>query len=296
MNQQISEAQFTNENVEDEISLIDILLFLKSSINNIAISIIGCLVIGASYYLFVPKVYEATANIQMAQVASNSVESPSVLLAKIQLPLYFSQKAWEACGTNEQTTPSKKLAEKIKPVLNKSAPFIAFTVQGNSTQEAKECLNAVIADIQIKQAEIAKPILAQKKIQLEQLNEKLKLAEETSKVFAPTKLTENFPDSQFASRALILSTTLGNAREIKDLRNTINDIEVSLLEPHTKSTFLPTPMYAPEVATNKRPIFTIGICLMLGIFFGLLITGIARALPTLSKQLKNAKAIKPTDI
>lgn len=281
---------------EDEISLIDIALFIKSSYGNIVKSIITTLVVGASYYLFAPSVYEATANIQMAQVAGSAVESPTILLEKIKLPLYFSPTVWNACDTHEDLTPSRKVAEKIKPVLNKSAPFIAFTVQGKSTQEAKECLNAVIADIQIKQAEIAKPILEQKKIQLEQLNEKLKLAEETSKFFAPIKLTENFPDNQFASRALILSTTLGNAREIKDLRNAINDIEISLIEPHTKSTFLPTPMYAPEFATNKRPIFTIGICLMLGIFIGLLITGITRALPTLSKQLKNAKADKPTTI
>ena len=286
--------ELVKENIDDEISLIDILLFLKSSINNIAISIVGCLVIGASYYFYTPNVYEATANIQMAQVAGNSVESPTVLLAKIQLPLYFSQKAWEACGTNEQTTPSKKLAEKIKPVLNKSAPFLAFTVQGETTQEAKECLNAVIADIQAKQAEIASPILEQKKIQLHQLNEKLKTAEDVSKILAPTRLTESFPDTQFASRSLMMSTTLGNAREIKDLRNTINDIEVSLLEPYTKSTYLPVPMYAPEVATNKRPIFTLGICLMLGIFIGLLITGINKILPKLNQHLNDAKANKPT--
>jgi spore coat protein CotF len=49
MNQQISEAQFKNTNVEDEISLIDILLFLKSSTNNIAISIIGCLVFAPTF-------------------------------------------------------------------------------------------------------------------------------------------------------------------------------------------------------------------------------------------------------
>lgn len=281
---------------EDEISLIDIALFIQSSYGSIVKSVVTTLVAGAGYYFYFPNNYEATANIQMAQVAGNSVESPSILLEKIKLPLYFSQPVWDACDTREDLTPSKKVAEKIKPLLNKSAPFIAFTVQAKSTQEAKECLTAVITEIQSKQAEIAKPILEQKKIQLEQLNEKLRLAEETSKVLAPTKLTENFPDSQFASRALILSTTLGNAREIKDLRNTINDIEVSLLEPHTKPTFLPTPIYAPEVATNKRPLFTVGICLVVGILIGLLITVIKRILPTLGKQLKDAKANKPTTI
>lgn len=272
-----SETKF--QNTEDEISLIDLLLFIKNSTSYIVKSVIACLVIGGVYYYFSPSIFEATANIQMAQVAGNSVESPVVLLEKIKLPLYFSQAVWQACDTHEDTKPSTKVAEKIKPVLNKSAPFIAFTVQGKTPNEAKECLNAVITDIQTKQAEIAKPILEQKKIQLQQLQEKLQLAEATSKIFSPTKLTESFPDSQFASRALVLSTTIGNAREIKDLRNAISDLETSLAEPYTKPTHLPTPIYAPDFSTNKRPLLTIGVCLMLGIFLGLVIAGITKILP-----------------
>ena len=283
------------ENIDDEISLIDFVLFIQSSINNIIISIFSCLAIGISYYFYVPSIYEATVNIQMAQVAGSSVESPTVLLEKIKLPLYFSPNVWQACDTVEDKNPSSKVAEKIKPNLNKSAPFIAFTFQAKTTQEAKACLNAVIADIKIKQEEIAKPILEQKKTQLKQLEEKLKLAEEIYKLLSPVKLTGSFPDTQFASRALVLGTTLSNAKEIKDLRNTINDIEMTLLEPQTKATFSPVPIYAPEFAVNKRPVFTLGICLMLGIFIGLLITGIIKVVPRLSQQLKDAKAIKPTN-
>jgi hypothetical protein len=282
--------ELVKENIDDEISLIDILLFLKSSINNIAISIVGCLVIGASYYLNASNIYEATASIQMAQVAGSSVESTSILLEKIKLPFYFSQNVFRACGTNEQTTPSK-----IKPVINKNAPFIAFTVQGKTTQEAKECLNALIADIKIKQEEIAKPILEQKKNQLKQIAEKIELAEEAAKIFPMYKLKDSFPDAQFSSRSLILGTTLSNAKELKDLRNAVNDIEASLTEPATKSTFLTMPMYTSEFAVNKRPVFTLGICLMLGIFLGLLITGIKKVIPRLSQQLKDAQAIKPTN-
>ena len=282
--------ELIKENIDDEISLIDILFFLKSSINNIAISIVGCLVIGASYYFYKPNVYEATANIQMAQVAGNSVESPTILLEKIKLPFYFSQNVLGACGTNEQTTPSN-----IKPAINKNAPFIAFTVQGKTTQEARECLNAVIADIKIKQEEIAKPILEQKKNQLKQIAEKIELAEDAAKIFPMYKLKESFPDAQFSSRTFVLGATLNNAKELKDLRNSLNDIEVSLTEPQTKSTFLTSPMYAPESAINKRPVFTLGICLMFGIFLGLLITGIKKVKPRLSQQLKDAQAIKPTN-
>ena len=177
--------------------------------------------------------------------------------------------------------------------MNKSAPFIGFSVQAQSTQEAKECLQAVVADIAAKQAEIAKPILDQKKTQIAQLEEKLNLAVETSKILTPNKLGTSFPDTQFASRALVLATTLSNSREIKDLTNQINDAKVSLEEPQTKATALPTPMYAPELAVNKRPVFTLGISLMLGIFIGLLITGFTKILPSIRKHLSDAKEPKP---
>lgn len=73
---------------DDEISLIDILLFLKASGRNVFISKIGCLLIGVVYYFAVPKMYEATATIQMATVAGEMVETPAILVEKIKLPLF----------------------------------------------------------------------------------------------------------------------------------------------------------------------------------------------------------------
>lgn len=274
---------------EDEISLTDILFFLQDSIGSVILSVLACVILGGAYYFSTPKLFEASATIQMAMATGNPVETPTVLLEKIKLPLYFSQAAWTACDTQEDTTPSRKIAEKIKPILNKSAPFIGFTVQAQSKQEAKECLQAVIFDIAAKQAELAKPILDQKRTQITQLEEKLQLAEEISKSLSPNKLGTNFPDTQFASRALILATTLSNSREIKDLTNQINDAKVSLEEPQTKPTSMPTPIYAPEFAVNKRPVFTLGISLVLGIFIGLLVTGFRKILPSIRKHMKEAK-------
>ena len=75
---------------DDEISLIDILLFLKASGGNIVKSTLICLLAGGVYYFTVPKMYEATATIEMATVADQPVEAPAVLLEKMKLPLYFS--------------------------------------------------------------------------------------------------------------------------------------------------------------------------------------------------------------
>ena len=67
---------------EDEISLIDILLFLKASVGNIVKSTCVCLLAGGAYYFSVPKMYEASATIEMAMVAGEPVKTPAVLLEK----------------------------------------------------------------------------------------------------------------------------------------------------------------------------------------------------------------------
>ena len=285
MNNEISGKSF-----DDELSLADIFLFIANSLPNIIKSIFICALMGGSYYLYAPNTYEATASIQMAQVGGNPVETSTVLLEKIKLPLYFSQTTWSSCEVKEDSASNNNIINKIKPILNKSAQFIVFTVQDKTTEKAKQCLNAILADIQAKQAELAKPIIQQKNRQLEQLNEKLKFAEYSTQVLSPKKLSTTFSNTQFASLALMLSNNFENARVIKDLRNSINDVEISLSEPQTKATYLIAPMYSNEVAVNKRPMLTLLICLLLGGFIGLAITGINRILPTLAMQIKTAKA------
>jgi uncharacterized protein involved in exopolysaccharide biosynthesis len=51
---------------DDEVSLIDILLFLKTSGGNIVKSTMVCLLAGGTYDFSVPKMYEASATIDFA--------------------------------------------------------------------------------------------------------------------------------------------------------------------------------------------------------------------------------------
>ena len=62
---------------DDEISLIDILIFLIASGGSIVKSTLVCLALGGAYYFSVPKMYEATTTIAMATVAGNTVEAPA---------------------------------------------------------------------------------------------------------------------------------------------------------------------------------------------------------------------------
>jgi hypothetical protein len=275
---------------DDEISLIDILIFLIASGKNIVKSTLVCLAFGGAYYFSVPKMYEATVTIAIATVAGDPVEAPVVLLEKMKLPLYFAPATLRACGSDGQLNSQAKFVDKIKPTINKSAPFVTFATQAQSTQEAKACLSAVVAELNSNQAEIAKSLIEQKKQTLSQLSDQLKLAEDMAKDFPTTKSNIGSSDTQFLSRILAMSSTSSNASRMNNLRLEINNLESSLIPPQTQPLSLVVPPYAPEVPINKRPLFTLGLfCLGLGVFLGLLVTGLMRVVPEIRRQMREAE-------
>ena len=73
--------------------------------------------------------------------------------------------------------------------------MVSFVTQEQSTQEAKACLNAAIADVSSKQDAIAKPLLLQKKQKLQQLSEQLKLTGVIGKTFVALEGNSNASDS-----------------------------------------------------------------------------------------------------
>ena len=275
---------------DDEISLIDVLLFLKASGGNILKSTFVCLLASGAYYFSVPKMYEASATIEMATVAGEPVETPAVLLEKMKLPLYFSPATLQACGSDGGLSSQAKFVDKIKPSINKSSPMVSFVTQAPSTQEAKACLSAAIAEVSNNQDAIAKPLLQQQKQKLQQLSYQLKLAEEIRKTLQAPKGNSNVTDEQFCARTLFMSFGTANATEINNLRSQIGTLENALLAPQTHSVALASPFYAPEVFVNTRPLFTMGFCLALGVFLGLLVTGVQRVGPEIRRQMREAES------
>jgi hypothetical protein len=276
----------------DEISLIDILLFLKASGRNVLISTIGCLSVGVTYYFAVPKMYEASATIQMAMVAGEAVETPAILLEKIKLPLFFSSATLQACGSDGDPSSHTKFADKLNPTLNKFSPFISLSVQARSTQEARVCLDTVINEIQKYQNELAKPLIEQKKQKIPLLSDQLKLVEDMTKTFLTTKSNNGTTDAQFSARTLITyQGLLETAKEISELRRKINALETDLIPPQTQPLSLAAPMFAPGVSIIKRSAFILGLSLplLLGVFLGLLFTGVQRVVPEIRRKMREVQ-------
>jgi hypothetical protein len=255
---------------EDEIALKDIIDFLVESWK--AIVLTGLLgTSGAVAYLLVtPNQYQATANLQVAKVAGSDVEPPALLLEKMKIPTYYSQKTHLACNVIETVDPGMTIVQNLKPTLSKTAPIINIKYQAASHKEAINCLEAVMVDIRDSQNLLSKPIISTKSVQLLTLKQKLEASESFIKKLPNKNLNFDFSDSKFSSSALLLATTIMKENEVKDLRVQISDMEISLVDPQTREAFLAAPIYAPEQKVSSKRAMTLIQGLMGGLLLGLL--------------------------
>lgn len=265
---------------EDEISFIDVLLFLRSSIRNVVTATAVCLIIGFSYYFLAPKMYEASTTIRVAIVAGEILEAPPLLLRKINLPLFFSDTTLQVCGSEANLNQQSALVDKLKLTSSKLTPLtlINITIQAPSQEKAKECLTAVVSDIQKHQNKLFDPLIDTRKANLAYFREELKIGQEN--VVNSTKLYSQIANNQNLNLNLLINNLNWLiSRELMELRGRISDQEMQLLEPKTQAAGLVAPIYCPELPSNKHPFYTLAIMLALGIFLGLLITYLKRLMP-----------------
>jgi len=250
-------------------------LFLKTCAGNIFKSTLVCLLAGGVHYLFIPREYVASATIEMAKVAGEMVETPNFLLEKIKIPSYFTHTTLQICDPDGKLNSQANFAKKINPSINKSVPFISFVTHAQTTRQAIACLNAVIAEISSNQNAIAKPLLEQKKRNLQQLQERLKHAEEQVKLLS-TLADKKTPNEEPFSGSNSAMCSIYNLEINKTIRNEIIALEYALSANRTQPVSLVNSVYASEAPINKRPFFTLCVSLVLGLILGLLVTAVMR--------------------
>lgn len=258
-----------SDDMEDDISLMDIARFFIDNQRQIALSTVACGVLGLAYGFLAPAQFEATMNVQMAMVNNAPIEAPNLVIEKMKLPLYFSQNTWAVCDTDQEMTPSRTLAKKLNPILNKNASFIGLSYRAESPDAAKACLQAVLEDIRSKQQLLAEPLIKQKQTYLATLKDKLAAAEEVTKYLSSQNQSLQFKDEKFSAHALLLATRLNKDNEIKDLRNQIVDLEISLKPPQTQETYLAAPVYASTQRVAPHRSLILAMALMAGFMLGI---------------------------
>lgn len=247
---------------KDEISLLDIYVFLRDSWKTfVAFSVLG-LSVGLITAFVLPEKFQASALIESASVAKKepndlitkvSVELPAILAEKMKVPTYFSEDTVKSCDLTDVVNPAQALVRGLNPNVPRNSPYVSVTFKAESPAIAATCLESVLKDVVANQALLAQPLInnfevalanAEQELQsniterdqqriknrekLSVAKAKLAAAERFVEKFSKDSLTFKFDDQQFSATALLLSTLISKQNEIKDLEIQINALELEV--------------------------------------------------------------------
>jgi hypothetical protein len=137
----------------------------------------------------------------------------------------------------------------------------------------------VIAEVAKNQDAIAKPLIELKQRQLQKLREQFSLYEENHTTRSATKVNNNSFNLTYTKLILNGIANLVNEANSNNLQLQIFTIEYQLTAQQTRPTLLVNSIFGPEAPVNKQPFLILGLCLALGVFLGLFVTGVIRIVP-----------------
>ena len=257
-----------NSMSQDEISLLDILRFLKSAYKTILIFGVLGVVIATAYLAITPKQYEASVQIAMAQTSSANnnisplginIEEPALLIARLSSPTSYTPKAIAACGLQDQINAALALSKAIKVTIPKGvANLVDLKTFGESPQVAQDCAQGVFDLIKTTQAQIMAPYIEEAKVKLADDQERLQKAKEV--VARSDK-----------SGAAIGASYLSTRDEIRYLLDEITALKNIVTSNQNRATRMVAPIFASDapIAPKKRMVLAAGV--LGGLFLGVLI-------------------------
>lgn len=263
----MSEQSF-NQPLVDEISLKDIIDFLVESWKAIlATGVLGVLAAG-TYIAVTPNQYEATAQIQMAQISANNnntnplgvnVEEPNLLMARLKLPTTYSVAEIKACGLEGQKMPAESLVSISKfSAVKGVGSIIELTIRMGSREQAVVCAQALFENIRESQNQIIKPYIEEAKALLTKYQARLKEAQELV-----TRADK--------SGAALSAAYLANRDEVKFLTDESIRLNTFVTAGDARQAKLVSPIYSSEVAVFPKKKITLMVGLLAGLFLGLLL-------------------------
>jgi len=251
-----------------EISILDILFFLKSAWKTISISVLAGVALSIVYLAIAPKQYEAIAQISMAQIGTTNslnplginIEEPNQLISRMSLPTSFPLKTTAACGLAESSNSGNILVRHITLAPAKGVPnFIELKTFGPSKEVAFSCANAIFELIKTTQAQILSPYLEEARI---------KLADDEARLAKAKELVTRADKSGAVMSAAYLSTR----DEIRYLLDEITALKNVVISDQSRMTHLVAPIYVGDLPILPKKQIVLAIGLFGGLLVGLLIT------------------------
>lgn len=272
---------------EPEISLLDVLVFLRQSYKLIALIVILGVAASFGYLLIVPKQYQASAQIQMAQISTANrnngnninplginIEEPSLLIMRLSSPTSYTAEVTKSCLLDSTKDAQAILSNSVKLTIPKGlANVVDLKIIDISPERAIDCVQAVFDLIKTTQAQIIKPYIEEANVRLLNNQERLTSAQ---------ALIMKADRSGTAIGAAYLSTR----DEIRFLLDEAATLKNVVATNEMRMTRLVSPIYASDnpIAPKKRNILLAG--LFGGLFLGLLIAFAHQLIPKIKAKLK----------
>jgi uncharacterized protein involved in exopolysaccharide biosynthesis len=269
---QVNSSPNPSSDLADELSLLDIIEFIQESWKTIVGFTILGIVGGALFLWAIPKQYEASAQIKMAQIANVNnnnnnninplginIEEPQALIARMALPTSYPKETIALCGLAEQKDADAQLAKKVKLGIPKGVGgTVDLKIRDASKEIAKACTDAVYQLIKLSQAQLAAPYI-------DEARKKLKIEEE--RLGRATQVIAKADRSGAAVSAAYLATR----DEIRYLLDQISNLQSIITGNESRAAHLTAPIYLKDepVFPQKRNSLLIG--LLLGGFLGLML-------------------------
>ncbi|TXI11519.1 MAG: hypothetical protein E6Q68_05950 [Polynucleobacter sp.] len=259
---------------DDEISIKDIVDFLVESWK--AIIAAGLLGVAAAltFVMVTPSQYEATAQIQMAQISINNnntnplgsnVELPSLLIARHQVPSTYTEDEIKACGLEGKKMPQEALSKlaKFTPVKGVDS-IVELKIRLESKEGALACAQALFENVKESQSLIIKPYIEEAKSLLAKYQVRL---QETQSLVAKAD----------KSGSALSAAYLANRDEVKFLTDESIRLNALITSGDARQTKLVAPVYVSDLPVFPKKRISLVLGLLAGLLVGLLLVLLRKA-------------------
>lgn len=274
----------------DEIRVADILAFFAETWRTIALGALMAGLLGLAYAYLAPPKYKASVVVQLGKVANADVEAPALVLEKVLVPSFFTPATLAVCGVDSATEGLDSMAKIITPTLSKTSALLALSVLRPSVQEAQNCLEAVLRDIQRAQNKVAQDMVQQKRTILANLRHKADAAEQVLRLYPENLKQYKLADERFSGSVFLHAMLMTKQAELSELRSQISNLELALMEPQTSEAAFATPIYAPPVPAGPAKTVLVALAMLLGAALAFAICLVHRALLHASKEASSGSA------
>ncbi len=260
--------QAFNQRSEDEISLRDITDFLVEFWRLIFLAGLLGVVTSVGYLIVTPYEYQATAQIQLAEISvgnklNNSgkvhVEDPNLLIARLKMPTSYSVETIKGCGFENLPSSAEDLVSILNFTIIKNVEsIIEISITRDSKEAAIACAQHLFENIKSSQSQIIKLYVEELKVLL--IKYEARLSHMKNLTFRRDKAIDSLSVEYLANRD-----------EVNFLTQEVYRLNALITSANLRQAKLVAPIYAKNapVFPKKRNSLIIGLVagLSLGCLF-----------------------------